>query len=260
MVIRHWKKDEKYATVTVDGVPFIVKEFETSPTSSAGYEPIEKKVMERGTVILLGPQKMREVKFTCEFIELSREAFRYVKDLDGKIVTVCSPHIDGCLKGHAEVSFKFKPDEGGYVDSDSGDFFGFGEIEFKVKETAEPLADLEIKDETGATATGAQNTVPTTTPKGETGEYKPSCAFCMKYDGYKYVWYVVGWEMVCKHCGGKLVRELTRRVPEAQLHCAKCGANYCGVCGREKVWDRARAEKYRITNTSKPVPKSQSKK
>jgi hypothetical protein len=257
VVIRHWEKDKDRATVTVDGIPFIVKEFEVKPASNSGFEPIEKKVVERGKIILFGPKRAREVKFSCEFIELSREAYRYVKNLDGKVVTVCSPHLDGCMKGFTTVEVKFKPSEGGYYDHDAKDHFGLGEIAFEVKETAEPLDDVQLpaeeKEEEQKSET--KNEVPTTTPEGETGEYKPSCAFCMKYDGYKYVWYVVAWEMVCKHCGGKLNREISSRVPEAQLHCTKCGANYCGVCGREKVWDRKRAEKYRITNVSKPVRK-----
>jgi len=256
MAIRHWEKDKDRATVTINGVPFMVKDFEVNPASNTGYEPIEKKIVERGQIILLGPRRAREIKFSCEFIELTREAYRYVRDLDGAIVTVCSPHLDGCMKGFATVDVKFKPSEGGYFDYDKKDHFGVGEVAFTVKETAEPLDDVQIKEEEEkAEAAKPAEQTQTTAPKGESGEYKPSCAFCMKYDGYKYIWYVVGWEMVCKHCGGRLTRQISSRVPEAQLHCTKCGSNYCGVCGREKVWDRKRAEKYRITNTSKPVPK-----
>ena len=40
MVIRHWEKDKDRATVTVDGIPFIVKEFEVKPASNSGFEPI----------------------------------------------------------------------------------------------------------------------------------------------------------------------------------------------------------------------------
>jgi len=254
VVIRHWKRDESKATVTINGIPFFVKDFEVSP-AGGGYEPIEKKVVDLGRVIMKGPPTSRDIKFTCEFIEFSKAAYEYVKALDGQIVTICSPHVGGCIKGHMKAEIKFSPSEAGYFDAGARDHFGYGEITVEIKETAELPDDVKIPlEEEKKMEENKKATTPAAAVVGEAMKFKPSCAFCMKYDGYKYRWYTAVWELICKHCGGKLTREENKRVPEGQLHCTKCGANYCGVCGREKVWNRTRAEKYRIKNIQKPKP------
>lgn len=51
--------------------------------------------------------------------------------------------------------------------------------------------------------------------------------------GYSYTWHTRSWVNKCPHCGGKLLIN-PKGVPERELTCAQCSADYCGVCGKEK--------------------------
>lgn len=67
---------------------------------------------------------------------------------------------------------------------------------------------------------------------------RPSCKYCNKQFGYS--WYTTTFVNKCPFCGATL--EINPKgVQERELTCSKCGADFCGVCGREKrVPPRAR--------------------
>lgn len=80
---------------------------------------------------------------------------------------------------------------------------------------------------------------------------KPSCAY--KCGSYK--WYTTSFVNKCPFCGGKLSVN-PKGVPERELTCKKCGADFCGVCGREKrVPYRKRLTKSSSTGTKKTTTK-----
>jgi len=352
MAIKHWEKDKDKSTVTINGVPLLATEFEVSPLSEAAFEPVEKKIVESGVLILAGHKAQREVKIKCEFIELTKEVASFIQNLDGKIVTLCSPHLNGCMKGHAKAEVKYDVGEWGHFIENAKDARTYGEVTFTVKETIEPKTDRKLptreeEEKKPAEAPKPEPVQPVKPPEGakpaevkpepekpeepeipeepeepeepETPEepeepgpeeepepvrpepakpieevpkappkpkvvgkpiqttlpkakivglfFKPSCAWCstgrVAGERFRYIWYEVGWDNICPHCGrASLVRRVSRRVPEGALHCTnrRCGARYCGVCGREKVWNRRRAEKYRVKNIIPPKPKKQKKK
>jgi len=270
MAIRHWEKDKDKATVTIDGVPLLASEFEISPASDNAFEPVEKKIAEAGVLILAGHKAQREAKFKCEFIELTKEVISFIQSLDGKVVTLCSPHLGGCMKGHAKAEIKYDLGEWGHFVASAKDAKTYGEVTFTVKESIEPKSDLKLptreeeKKEGRKVEAGEKKTVQTTQPAAKIlDSFKPSCAFCAtrrapKGQRYRYIWYEVGWDNVCPRCGrATLTRYVSRRVPEAELKCTnkRCRASYCGVCGRRKVWNRKVAEKYRVKNVIPPKPK-----
>ena len=82
MAIKHWEKDKDKATVTINGVPLLATEFEISPASGSAVEPVEKKIVEAGVLILAGHKAQREAKFKCEFIELTKEVISFIQSLD----------------------------------------------------------------------------------------------------------------------------------------------------------------------------------
>lgn len=60
----------------------------------------------------------------------------------------------------------------------------------------------------------------------------PSCRYCRSQYGYK--WYTTTFEDKCPFCGGSL-KDNPKGVKEHEATCSKCGADFCGVCGREKL-------------------------
>lgn len=74
--------------------------------------------------------------------------------------------------------------------------------------------------------------VATNTTKSICGKFKPSCTICYK-NKTPYKWYYKCWVNKCPFCGGTL-RYNPKKVPEAELTCSKCSADFCGVDGYEK--------------------------
>ena len=60
--------------------------------------------------------------------------------------------------------------------------------------------------------------------------------------GYAYRWYTTTWINYCPHCHRYGVLYNAHKYQarhEQELTCAKCGADYCGVVGKEKYsWSR----------------------
>ena len=76
---------------------------------------------------------------------------------------------------------------------------------------------------------------------------KPSCG-C----NHGYYWHVRTFEDYCPHCHRYGVLRNVHKYParyEQELTCLHCGADYCGVCGKEKYsWSH-----YRLTPKQKGV-------
>lgn len=70
---------------------------------------------------------------------------------------------------------------------------------------------------------------------------KPSCRTCYKMP---YKWYKTNFVKKCPHCGSNQLLNNPKRVYEKEVTCGKCGADYCGVCGHEKVYNLKRHKKY----------------
>lgn len=66
---------------------------------------------------------------------------------------------------------------------------------------------------------------------------KPSCG-CKYY----YRWYTRTWVDYCPHCHKYNVLHNAHKYParyEQELSCKICGADYCGICGKEKYsWSK----------------------
>ena len=76
------------------------------------------------------------------------------------------------------------------------------------------------------------------------GYFKPSVA-----SGYSYHWYFREWGdycPACHHTDCLLVNP--KGVPESELTCSVCGADYCGVTG----WDKG-GKRWRLTRAVKPL-------
>ena len=68
-----------------------------------------------------------------------------------------------------------------------------------------------------------------------TGYWKPS-AHC----NYNYVWHERAWISTCPFCGSHNLLDNPKGVPEGEITCGNCDADFCGVCGADKMY-KARA-------------------
>jgi hypothetical protein len=88
--------------------------------------------------------------------------------------------------------------------------------------------------------------------KNITGTFKPSCNYCAPK--LPYTLFKTTFENKCIACGavgtlvdtpkdpgrtGKGKTNKGKGVPEGELTCTKCDADYCGVCGKDK-WPKDR--------------------
>lgn len=80
------------------------------------------------------------------------------------------------------------------------------------------------------------------------GTFYPSCGFCRRKEGLKYKKYYACYINKCPFCGRPLSNN-PKRVPDGELTCTHCDADFCGTCGREKL-SRPRA---RLTQISGPL-------
>lgn len=76
------------------------------------------------------------------------------------------------------------------------------------------------------------------------GDFKPSVA-----SAYEYTWYHRAWLDYCPACGHyDCLLVNPKGVPESELTCSVCGADYCGVTGLDKGGKR-----WRLTRAVKPL-------
>ena len=75
------------------------------------------------------------------------------------------------------------------------------------------------------------------------GHFKPSVA-----SGYSYRWYHREWVDYCPACGHYDCLLINPKgVPEGELTCSRCGADYCGVTGLDKGGGRWRLRRATVT-------------
>lgn len=242
---------KRYVDVEINGLPFIAKEITVKGVKGL-YEYQDIKVEDLGTVYMQTIPKSREITISLEGGEFTKILYNYLKSIATPTVKLKILAVDDEITAIIDdIDIKYDHDETAFFPDDANDLFSYATVELSLKETFEPPKDFIIKSENVKPADATSQTV----PKPDTGtpaqaglqiKAKPSCAFCMKKEKYQYVYYIATYENRCTHCSGKLTVETSNRVPESQYHCTKCGANYCGVCGREKVWDETRANKYRL--------------
>lgn len=252
-MIEDFQTLKKYVDVEIEGLPFIAKEIEITGVRGL-YDHEEMKVEGLGTVHVRTIPKSREFRITIEGGAYTKELYNYLKNLAQPTLTLKVLGVDDEVKVVVkDIKIKYDHDETAYFVDEANDLYSYSNVELELVETFDPPSDFNVEDKPGAGEQVKPKDANATTPpvsskpsESITIKAKPSCAFCMKLEGYKYVYYEATFENKCKHCNGKLTVETTRRVPESQLHCTKCGANYCGVCGRKKVWNKKRADKYRL--------------
>lgn len=97
------------------------------------------------------------------------------------------------------------------------------------------------------TTTPVKKTVNTGTKSTITIKAKPSCS----YHCGSNKWYTTKFIDKCPFCGNKLSIN-PKRVPESELTCNHCSADFCGVCGREK----RKPFRKRLTKVSKSTKKT----
>ncbi|MCC7553966.1 MAG: phage tail protein [Methanobacteriaceae archaeon] len=190
----------------------------------------------------------------------------YHKLLQGKIVkTVKNPHDPGKNKitiNNLDVGKKILQSDTWFECADASVYEGEGRhfvahlkrlrIDKNGIYHQEPVSDAlvsitVIKDDETVTDTTVTvtNEVTTTETTGSsntiTVTMKPSCSYnCGSYTNH-----TTTFENKCCFCGATL-RINPKGVPEGELTCSKCGADFCGVCGRDKM----RPSRCSLTKTS----------
>jgi len=233
----------RYHNIEINGVPILAHDLRIK-NPFKGRKFVEKEVMNRGLVLIPTMPLGREFSFKFTIQAKVQEILSYLDGLQDEMVELKSPYFGRVQAAITNIELEFL-NEMDYTTEDG--VYKTAEITIEAKEGLPPGIDQVVEQEQPAPQ---PQTPTTTTTEILQVKCKPSCAFCMKYDGYQYVYYIASFENYCPHCKKKniLTKQVDSRVPEGQLHCTaeNCGANYCCVCGREKVWDKVRAEKYRL--------------
>ena len=66
------------------------------------------------------------------------------------------------------------------------------------------------------------------------GSMKPTCKYCV-YNKVPWKEFYKCWVNKCPFCGGKLLNN-PKHADGGEWTCASCGADFCGVCGHEKLY------------------------